>query len=119
MVTRWSRRIKLKDCPDLTKFSAQEKREFWEKSDPRKLKRVGDRLLAESLPQVESSRPREDISQEAVDARSSLGWSLEQLSESLGVTVELLGAWEEDRVKPPECLPLVVTRLNSLEEASQ
>ncbi len=106
----------LKDCPDLTKFSSAEKREFWESSDPRELKRVGDRLLAESLPMVESSRSREEVSEEAFLAREELGWSLKQVSESLGVTEELLEAWEDDRVKAPECLPLVVRRLKALSQ---
>lgn len=106
----------LKDCPDLTKFSEAEKREFWESSDPRELKRVGDRLLAESLPIIESTRPREEISEEAFQAREELGWSLKQVSESLGITEELLEAWEDDRVKAPECLPLVVRRLKVLSQ---
>ena len=110
------RRQVLKDCPDLTKFSEAEKREFWESSDPRELKRVGDRLLAESLPIIESTRPREEISEEAFQAREELGWSLKQVSESLGITEELLEAWEDDRVKAPECLPLVVRRLKVLSQ---
>lgn len=88
-----------------------DKIEFWKSADPRELKRLGDRLLAESLPHYEPSRPRELISREAAKAREDLGWSLEQLSEVLGVTPELLSAWEEDRVKSPECLPLVLKRL--------
>ena len=101
----------MKDCPDLTKLSAQEKAEFWSNNDPRELKMLGDRLLAESLPHVESSTPREEVRQRAAESRQKLGWSLEKLSETLGVTTEVLAAWEEDRVKPPECLPLVLSRL--------
>lgn len=101
----------MKDCPDLTKLSVDQKIEFWQSADPRELKRLGDRLLAESLPHYCSSRPRELISQDVAKARESLGWSLEQISEILGVTPDLLSAWEEDRVKPPECLPLILERL--------
>jgi hypothetical protein len=108
----------LKECPDLTKFSAQEKQEFWKSNDPRSLRSVGDRLLAESLPHVESSRPREEISLDVVRGVESLGWNLSELSESLGVTEEMLIAWGEDRVKPPECLPFVLSRLRELSLAS-
>ena len=103
----------MKDCPDLTKLSPEEKAEFWQNTDPRELKRLGDRLLAESLPHVESSVPREQVSQRAAQSREKLGWSLEQLSETLGVTTQVLAAWEEDRVKPPECLPMVLDKLRS------
>lgn len=106
----------MKDCPDLTKLSAEEKAEFWQNSDPRELKMVGDRLLAESLPHIESSKPREEVSRAAAESRQKLGWSLEQVSEVLGVTAQVLEAWEEDRVKPPECLPFVLDRLASAAE---
>lgn len=101
----------MKDCPDLTVMSADEKLEFWQKTDPRTLKRLADRLLAESLPQVEAARPREELSQEVAEQRAELGWSVEELSECLGVTTELYLAWEDDRVKPPESLPLIIRRL--------
>jgi DNA-binding transcriptional regulator YiaG len=106
----------LKDCPDLTKLSPEEKAEFWQKTDPRKLKMVGDRLLAESLPHVESSTPREEVSQKVAQSRGNLGWSLEQVSETLGITTEVLAAWEEDRVKPPECLPMILDKLGESAE---
>lgn len=108
----------MKDCPDLTKLTAQEKAEFWSTADPRELKMLGDRLLAESLPHVESSVPREEVSRLAVERRQRLGWSLEEISETLGVTTEILAAWEEDRVKPPECLPLVLSRLGETNSSS-
>jgi len=108
----------LKDCPDLTNLTAQEKAEFWSDADPRELKMLGDRLLAESLPHVESSMPREEVSRLAAERRQQLGLSLEQLSEALGVTTEILAAWEEDRVKPPECLPLVLSRLGENSSSS-
>jgi ribosome-binding protein aMBF1 (putative translation factor) len=106
----------LKDCPDLTKLSPPEKAEFWQKTDPRDLRMVGDRLLAESLPHVESSVPREEVSRKAAQSREKLGWSLEQVSETLGITTQVLEAWEEDRVKPPECLPLVLDKLGEPHE---
>lgn len=107
----------MKDCPDLTKLNSEQKLEFWQTADPRSLKRVGDRLLAESLPHNQAARPREAVSQDVAAARASLGWSFEQVSESLGVTTEMLQAWENDRVRPPECLPLVLNRLQSLATA--
>lgn len=96
-------------------MSASEKVEFWKELDPRQLRSLGDRLLAESLPHVESSRAREDIADDSYDAREKLGWSHEQVAEALGVTAELVWAWEEDRVKAPECLPLVLSRLVALQ----
>ncbi|MFA5507885.1 MAG: helix-turn-helix transcriptional regulator [Vulcanimicrobiota bacterium] len=103
----------MKDCPDLTQLSPQEKVEFWKTNDPRDLKMLGDRLLAESLPHVESSTPREEVSKRAAESRQQLGWSLDKISETLGVNSEILIAWEEDRVKPPESLPLVLSRLGT------
>lgn len=106
----------MKDCPDLTKLSLQEKAEFWQNTDPREMKMLGDRLLAESLPHVESSVAREDVSRRAALGREKLGWSVEQMAETLGVTPQVLQAWEEDRVKPPESLPLVLDRLGEASE---
>jgi DNA-binding transcriptional regulator YiaG len=95
----------------------EEKREFWQANDPRELKSLGDRLLAESLPHVESNLPREQISLEVARQRQDLNLELDQLSELLGVTADLLEAWEEDRVKPPESLPFVLQRLGETSPA--
>lgn len=102
----------MKDCPDLTSLNRQEKVDFWKSNDPRELKMLGDRLLAESLPHVSSHVPREEVSENSASQREKLGWTLEKCAETLGVTTELLAAWEEDRVKPPECLPLVLEKLS-------
>ena len=108
----------MKDCPDLSKFTLQQKQEFWSSHEPSKLKRIGDRLLAESLPHIEAQRPREDVSREIAEARAELGWSPEKLSETLGVTTELFIAWEEDRVKSPESLPYLLGKLNEIKASS-
>lgn len=104
----------MKECPDLTVLSRQEKLEYWQGIDPRKLKRLGDRLLAESLPHVEVTRSREEISQDVVVAAKQLGWSLEEVAETVGITPDLLEAFADDRVKAPECLPMVLERLHVL-----
>lgn len=95
-------------------MTIQEKVEFWQSSDPRELKSLGDRLLAESLPHVSPSRSREEVAVEIHKVRQHLGWSPLQVSRTLGVTEELFVAWEEDRVRAPECLPHVLKRLAEL-----
>lgn len=104
----------MKECPDLTVLSLEKKRELWQENDPRQMRSLGDRLLAESLPHVEPSLSREDVADQAYEARQRLGWSHEELCEAIGVTPELLLAWEEDRVRSPESLPYVVERLREL-----
>lgn len=73
--------------------------------------------MAESLPHVELSRSREELANDSYLARERLGWSRQQVSEVLGVTTEVLSAWEEDRVKAPECLPFVLERIRELQAA--
>lgn len=109
----------MKECPDLTKLSIEEKEKFWNEHDPKSLKSLGDRLLAESLPHNPASRPREVTAQEAFEAFQGLGMEPEQLAETLGVTVELLGAWLEDRVKAPESLPFLLGRLTETNTAQK
>lgn len=96
-------------------MTAREKQEFWKDLDPRQMRSIGDRLLAESLPHVELSRAREEIADDSYEAREKLGWTHQQVGEALGVTAELVWAWEEDRVKAPECLPLVLQRILQLQ----
>lgn len=101
----------MKDCPDLTQMSTAEKAEFWETSDPRELRRLGDRLMAESLPLFQAPKPREEMGQEFADARHAGGWSEEEIAEILGVTAEMVAAWESDLVKTPESGALALRRL--------
>lgn len=109
----------MKKCPDLTKLSFEEKKEYWSSQDPRQLKDLGDRLLAESLPHNESSSPREEIAKSLAQVRTQSGLTVEELSEVLGVTEDVYLAWEEDRVKAPESLPLVVKRLHELADSEE
>ena len=108
----------MKDCPDLTKMTAQAKADFWLDKDPRKIRRLGDRLLAESLPTYEASQSRDVTSQQIGTARKELGWDFEQVSKVIGTTAEVLASWEEDRVRPPESLPYILRRLAELESNS-
>lgn len=104
----------MKDCPDLAALTADQRREFWSQADPRELRRLGDRLLAESLPHVEPTCPREVLSLSSLQSRESAGWSREQLADVLGVSAHVLEAWETDQVRPPASLPLIVERLVAL-----
>lgn len=109
----------MKDCPDLTKMNAQAKADFWLQNDPREMRRLGDRLLAESLPSYESDATREEICQKISEAMQSLGWDLERAAEAIGTTPEVLASWEEDRVRAPESLPYILLRLAELESPPQ
>lgn len=93
--------------------------EYWKSSDPNSLKRLGDRLMAESLPHNPGSQPREVTANQAFEAFKSLDVEPESLAETLGVTLELLGAWLDDRVRAPESLPLVLNRLAELTPTSK
>ena len=104
----------MKECPDLCKFSTQEKIDFWNDHDPRSLKRLGDRLLAESLPHSPQNQAREEIGARSILAREDLNLSLAEVSKLVGVTPEVLDSWEQNRVKPPESLPLLLAKLNQL-----
>lgn len=104
----------MKDCPDLTAMSTAERADFWSQTDPRELRRLGDRLLAECLPIYEHSVARELLSQQVVNSREEAGWSRAEVADFLGVTESLVQAWEEDEVKTPDSLPLVLARLSRL-----
>lgn len=104
----------MKDCPDLAGMSCDQRTEFWSKNDPRELRRLGDRLLAESLPREATSRPREELSQACLRGREEAGWSRGAVAKLLGVTESVLEAWENDRVKAPDSLPLILERLVAL-----
>jgi DNA-binding transcriptional regulator YiaG len=106
----------LKDCPDLAAMTGAQKADFWTQNDPRELRRLGDRLLAESLPheEGEEAAPRELLSQQAAEKRASGGWSRADVAKLLGVTESMLEAWETDRVKTPGSLPLLLERMSAL-----
>lgn len=95
-------------------MSRDEKIDFWGTHDPRELRRLGDRLLEESLPHVSGTLLRQEVSRQVRHELVTLGWEPEKVCEALGVTIELLEAWEEDRVKAPESLPLVLQRLGTV-----
>lgn len=100
-----------RDCPDLLRFDEQGLREFWSAQDPFELKRLGDRLLAESLP---TRPPRPGLEPEPGSLpplREKAGLTLGQLAEKLGVNPELLAAWESGRIRPPESLGLIYAKL--------
>jgi hypothetical protein len=105
----------VKDCPDLAAMSGAQRAEFWSQIDPRELRRLGDRLLAESLPREDPGPPREELSRLAVEHRQSAGWSRAQAAGLLGVTESLLEAWETDRVKAPESLAMIMGRLAAMQ----
>lgn len=96
-----------KQCPDLTAFSDRELREFWEGNDPEELKLVGDRLMAESLPE---RTPRTDLQTSGIqllELRRNLGWKRGDAAQKLGVTEEMIKAWEREKMRPPESLMLI------------
>lgn len=110
----------MKDCPDLAAMSSAQRSEFWSNQDPRELRRLGDRLLAESLPREEpASAPREVLSLAAEQRRESGGWSVATVAKLLGVTESLVEAWEEDQVRTPDSLPLILERLSALGVAGE
>ncbi len=103
----------MKDCPDLTRLSPQERSDFWKEAEPSKLRRLGDRLLAESLPGNHSEQPREELAKRSLDSRLKAGLNLEEAADYLGLTPEIVQAWEEDRVHPPSSLPLIWENLKT------
>lgn len=70
--------------------------------------------MAESLPLYQGSRPREELGREFAEVRQASGWSPEEVANFLGVTENMVSAWEVDAVKTPECGPLVLQRLVEL-----
>ncbi len=104
----------MKDCPDLAAMSTAERADFWSQTDPRELRRLGDRLLAECLPIYERTVTRELLSEQIVRGREEAGWTRAEVADFLGVTESLVQAWEEDEVSPPDSLPLILARLSIL-----
>lgn len=100
-----------KECPDLLLMSADRLREFWQENEPESLRRVGDRLLAESLP---SREPRAELEVEPgwlTKTREGRGIELSAMADRLGVTPHMLASWEQGAVRPPESLGLIYKKL--------
>jgi ribosome-binding protein aMBF1 (putative translation factor) len=106
----------LKDCPDLAAMTGAQRAEFWSHNDPRELRRLGDRLLAESLPRDDDEpNHRSILSQQFRERQVTGGWSRARLADLLGVTDSMLEAWERDQIKTPDSLPLIMDRLVTLQ----
>ncbi len=100
------------ECPDLCSLSGPELEQFWSSNDPSKLKRVGDRLLAESLP---TRQPRPGFEAKPgwlFTQRGACNLSLSQMAERLGVTPHLLASWEQGAIRPPESLIVLYRTLH-------
>ena len=95
-----------KPCPDLTALSDEALRQFWTNHRPHQLKRLGDRLLAESLPKLEP-RGAEFYVDDLASRRQALNLTLHQAALELGVTTTVLAAWEAGEVRQPPSLPLI------------
>lgn len=95
-----------KICPDLVAMSDDELRDFWSKNRPEQLKRLGDRLLAESLPRVET-RVCDFYVEDLAALRQSAGLTVSQAAEQLSVTPVIVMSWESREVRPPASLSLI------------
>lgn len=96
-------------------MTGEQRTDFWSKNDPRELRRLGDRLLAECLPNEEStSTPREILSLASSQRREAGGWSRATVAKTVGVTESLIESWETDQVKTPASLPLILERMAAL-----
>lgn len=103
------------DCPDLAGMTRQQRADFWSCHDPRDLRGLGDRLLAECLPRCDGPNHRKILSQHIRERRLVGEWSRARLAALLGVSDSMLQAWERDQVKPPDSLPLILDRLITLQ----
>jgi len=95
-----------KICPDLVAMSDDALRDFWERHTPDQLKRLGDRLLAESLPRVET-RVCDFYAEDLAALRQSAGFTIAQAAQRLDVTPVILMSWESGEVRPPASLSLI------------
>lgn len=105
----------VKECPNLSAMNLTQKQEFWATSDPRFLRRLGDRLLAECLPVAPVNEPRSTLASRISLKRKELQWTSTGLAKVLGVSPSILEAWESDRVRPPDSLPFILERLTVLQ----
>ncbi len=101
-----------KPCPDLTALSDSALRDFWSSHQPDQLKRLGDRLLAESLPRI-APRPPEFYAASLESLRQQSNQTQAQMALRLGITPAILAAWESGQVRPPASLSLIYERLKS------
>lgn len=105
----------MKECPDLASMTADQRADFWSNNDPRELRRLGDRLLAECLPREhKSGESREALSLAASQARTAAGWSRASVAKVLGVSEAIVESWETDQVQPPDSLLLILKRMAAL-----
>jgi DNA-binding transcriptional regulator YiaG len=95
-----------KTCPDLVALSDDALRDFWQRHTPEQLKRLGDRLLAESLPRAEP-RLRDFYAEDLAALRQAAGFTIAQASQRLEVTPVILMSWESGEVRPPASLSLI------------
>lgn len=95
-----------KICPDLVAMSDDELRDFWSRTAPEQLKRLGDRLLAESLPRFES-RGDDFYAEDLAALRQAAGWTVAQAAERLSVNPVIVMSWESGEVRPPASLSLI------------
>lgn len=93
-------------CPDFTAMTDEQLREFWQQHKPHQLKRLGDRLLAESLPRLQPRSP-EFYVPDLAERRLAANLTQAQAALELGVTTPVLAAWESGEVRPPASLPLI------------
>jgi DNA-binding transcriptional regulator YiaG len=95
-----------KMCPDLVGLDDKSLIAFWQEHRVAQLKRLGDRLLAESLPRYE---PRDSAfyPNDLAARRQGLNLSLSEAAVKLGVNPVLLAAWESGEVRPPASLGLI------------
>lgn len=95
-----------KICPDLVAMSDEDLRQFWSQNRPEELKRLGDRLLAESLPRFEP-RVEDFYPKDLAERRQSAGLTVSQAAEKLKVSQVVLASWEAGEVRPPASLALI------------
>ena len=96
-------------CPDLVALDDAALVAFWETHKVNQLKRLGDRLLAESLPRFEA-RDSKFYPTDLSTRRQGLNLSLSDTALRLGVNPVVLAAWESGEVRPPASLGLIYTQ---------
>jgi DNA-binding transcriptional regulator YiaG len=96
-------------CPDLSAMTDDALRQFWRDHSPEQLKRLSDRLLAESLPRF-APRPESFYAADLVQQRVARNLSLQDMATRLGVNPAILTAWESGAVRPPASLALIYAR---------
>lgn len=95
-----------KACPDLVGLDDESLRKFWKSHRPKDLKRLGDRLLAESLPRF-APRSEDFYPGDLAQRRQALNLSLTDMAQQLNINPSILASWESGEVRPPASLPLI------------